>query len=953
MPVYTPALDLILNRADKTASGLLTLLGPRVVASPSSASAAAHRIIAGDQGNCRLRVCEPNLTGERAFDDVDLSLATVRISLGVPGTAPYCLATIATPFPTAAGYVTTRQSVTADLPATKRITLDPPPFGGSLIVTLDARAPFEIPFDAEAAEIKALAGPAYKIRKRGSNVWEISGMEPNQDVTIALDVSNLIVPAGVTGRLILNTNELAAAFVAAGTAKWFKLTLEVEAQFPGETLPRKLYQGEVQVARALLDLSSLVPAPIPLSDYATLSGLIAGKQPINSALTAISSLLTTSWGRSLLTLSDAGALRTFASVQPLSGQLTSIAALSTASYGRGLLTQPDAATLRSYIGNSFANLSAKPTTIDGYGISDFNSLGDARWLLQSDHTFTGLIGKPTTIVGYGITDFNSLGDVRWVQLAGLNALGDARWSLLGHTHTFSSLTSKPTTITGFGITDFNSLGDARWPLLSGSYTNPSWLVSIPFSKLTSTPVTLAGYGIGDAVTAAALTALNLRTILSADRTYYVRADGNDSNDGLSNGAGGSFATIQAAVNSALGRVDTNGHNVTINIVGVAGASTTYAAGANIQGPLTGGGYLRLQGINGSGFLDPTAVTINVAAGNCFDVGHSASVYIQGFTFLAAAGSALSVATNATVVQGTNRFGACGNMHIDAGTGANVLNLYDYEIVGGALGHWHADGPSSIVSGPITVTLTGTPVFVAYFVGVSQGRVLCGGMTFTGAASGVRYVAHKNGTIDASGAGANYLPGSIAGSAGSGGVYAGTDYGMPPVGGRLPYSWTVPLGAQNSVTIPLPGNFTDAVIRITGRTERNSENEQIDLRLNGDSGANYAWAQQGRIFGVAPTTPASISATLIPVGNLATVNSGNHGGGIVINLPGYSQSSWHKAILSQSTEFLLATGGLVTPTADSTYTGGSWNSTAPVTDLTILTDSGANFSTGISITVTVF
>jgi hypothetical protein len=59
-----------------------------------------------------------------------------------------------------------------------------------------------------------------------------------------------------------------------------------------------------------------------------------------------------------------------------------------------------------------------------------------------------ITSTPTTISDYGITDFNSL--------------GDARWSLLGHTHTFASLTSKPTTIAGYGITDFNSLGDARW-----------------------------------------------------------------------------------------------------------------------------------------------------------------------------------------------------------------------------------------------------------------------------------------------------------------------------------------------------------------------------------------------------------------------------------------------------------------------------------------------------------
>lgn len=68
------------------------------------------------------------------------------------------------------------------------------------------------------------------------------------------------------------------------------------------------------------------------------------------------------------------------------------------------------------------------------------------------HTFASLTGKPTTVGGYGITDFNSL--------------GDARWSLLGHTHSFASLTAIPSTIGGYGITDFNSLGDARWAALT-------------------------------------------------------------------------------------------------------------------------------------------------------------------------------------------------------------------------------------------------------------------------------------------------------------------------------------------------------------------------------------------------------------------------------------------------------------------------------------------------------
>lgn len=47
-------------------------------------------------------------------------------------------------------------------------------------------------------------------------------------------------------------------------------------------------------------------------------------------------------------------------------------------------------------------------------------------LTSHTHTFASLTSKPTTIAGYGITD--------------LNSLGDARWSLLAHTHALSSLT---------------------------------------------------------------------------------------------------------------------------------------------------------------------------------------------------------------------------------------------------------------------------------------------------------------------------------------------------------------------------------------------------------------------------------------------------------------------------------------------------------------------------------
>jgi hypothetical protein len=53
-----------------------------------------------------------------------------------------------------------------------------------------------------------------------------------------------------------------------------------------------------------------------------------------------------------------------------------------------------------------------------------------------------------------------------------------------------------------------------------------------------------------------------REILSADRTYYVRTDGSDSNDGLSDSSGGAFLTA-AKANQVVATIDKNGYNITV------------------------------------------------------------------------------------------------------------------------------------------------------------------------------------------------------------------------------------------------------------------------------------------------------------------------------------------------------------------------------------------------------
>lgn len=257
--------------------------------------------------------------------------------------------------------------------------------------------------------------------------------------------------------------------------------------------------------------------------------------------------------------------------------------------------------------------------------------------------------------------------------------------------------------------------------------------------------------------------LALREVLTANRTYYVRTDGNDSNNGLADTAGGAFLTIQQAVNTACA-LDLSIYTVTIQCrTGTGGSSPITLKSYIGNGPIT------LQGDT----VTPSNVTISTTSANCINATNVIGKWaLTGLKFATTTSGYGISAIASQISVGVVEFGACATGHIDAEQGANVTFLNNYTISGGSTRHWFATTMALIQCTNLTITLTGTPAFsTAFLVASRAGGALISGDTFTGSATGTRYIVSFNAWADTAGAGATYLPGSIAGSTASGGQYA--------------------------------------------------------------------------------------------------------------------------------------------------------------------------------------
>lgn len=257
--------------------------------------------------------------------------------------------------------------------------------------------------------------------------------------------------------------------------------------------------------------------------------------------------------------------------------------------------------------------------------------------------------------------------------------------------------------------------------------------------------------------------LGFREVLTANRTYYVRTDGSDSNDGLTNNSGGAFLTFAKAAAVAYA-LDWGIYQVTVQF-----GSGSFTINGALFGPFLSSKVLALLGDTGT----PSNVTLT-ATGNGCQLKSGAGISISGFTispsgfcaFNVLPGGYLSVGT-AIVFANSPTFA-----HVYCVGGfAEMFSAFTVSASCNAVIRADAGGFIDGRAGAITITLTGTPAWTTGFAKTdTTGTILFSGKTFSGSATGPRYNATGNSVIFTNSGGASYFPGNSAGSTGTGGQY---------------------------------------------------------------------------------------------------------------------------------------------------------------------------------------
>jgi hypothetical protein len=196
-----------------------------------------------------------------------------------------------------------------------------------------------------------------------------------------------------------------------------------------------------------------------------------------------------------------------------------------------------------------------------------------------------------------------------------------------------------------------------------------------------------------------------RQILAANRTYYVRTDGSDSNTGLANTSGGAFLTVQKALN-AVASLDLATFDVTIQL-----ADGTYTGANTVSGPWLGSGVVSVQGNTST----PANVVVDGGGAPCFWVKSGGRLRVTGLEIRGAVGL-YSDSGSAITVSTAMRFGTCAAYQMYASLNGTIkTDVAAYTICGtGAIDHLALDDGGIVVLTSTTVSFVACPAFSGAF-----------------------------------------------------------------------------------------------------------------------------------------------------------------------------------------------------------------------------------------------
>jgi hypothetical protein len=252
-----------------------------------------------------------------------------------------------------------------------------------------------------------------------------------------------------------------------------------------------------------------------------------------------------------------------------------------------------------------------------------------------------------------------------------------------------------------------------------------------------------------------------REVLTANRTYYVRPDGADSNSGLANTAGGAFLTIQKACDT-VAALDLGIYDATVAV-----AAGSYA-GFTLKSPV-GAGTVSIIGDE----TTPANVVVTSAV-RPVTLLTPGNFTVAGMKLVGTTSQDVYAEDGNLTLRNIEYAGTGANYRVYVAGRAKVWNAgAANKISTGGLGMWLSE--AKIYLNNVTFTLGANVTFSAATATCRRAGSYMESVSFTFdlngfAVTGQRYSVLGPAEI-ATGTGANHFPGSSAGSVSGGGQYS--------------------------------------------------------------------------------------------------------------------------------------------------------------------------------------